>query len=305
MSIRIFETFTAAQLFWLVFFRIVVAGRFLPPHSMTSFRVYAERQEPCRFHGSWDHMNNVYLATMEEWAPYTSKVFEKPDQLETLSRSLWESQYNVCGQPGLSKEMKKFFEELYDNIVDINTEAYSKGALAYITVIRHKVPSNESKMIMLGCKKCNRITNPLFFASTKRARWNHALNVLQSFFVPYCPEVRSAGGEWLDRKTYWWLYWQEQAQCAIPDSLRPAPSTDSSHASSLQQSEEGSEPSSSSQGPPFVNWVPDPKIEPDPYGCIVQTCRRMQGVLDPPRLDLGPTYPSPTSDDEVEMMFGS
>ena len=74
-------------------------------------------------------------------------------------------------------------------------EAFSKQAFENVTIIRHKVPSNEAKFMMLGCKKCNKITDALYFASADPDSQEDALNVLQGFFMPYCPEVQSSRGD--------------------------------------------------------------------------------------------------------------
>ena len=147
-------------------------------------------------------MNNVYTATKNEWAGYKDKVFETPYQIELLSQSLYGAQYGN----NLSVEMKKFFEFLYDNVRRINLESFSKQALENVTIIRHKVQSNDCKLMILGCKKCNKMTDALYFASGHLDYQEEALNVLQGFFMPYCPEVQSSGGEILKRKQYWQQY---------------------------------------------------------------------------------------------------
>ena len=187
----------------------------------------------------------------QEWAGYTDKVFEEPHRLESVSLSLKDSQY----KEQLSPEMKTFFENLYKTILKVNTESYSKQALQYITIIRHKVDSNEAKLLMLGCKYCNKITDPLFFASADLSYRKEALNVLQSFFTPYCSEVQSADGRMLDRKIYWKLYWE--TQCRIPYSMQHNFSTGSSTASSSQPSQTASDAPSSSQGDEFMDWEPN------------------------------------------------
>ena len=42
--------------------------------------------------------------------------------------------------------------------------------------IRHKVESNEAKLLMLGCKKWHKITDPLFFASADHSYRKETLN---------------------------------------------------------------------------------------------------------------------------------
>ena len=86
--------------------------------------------------------------------------------------SLKNSQY----KEQLSPEMKTFFEDLYNTIHKVNMESYSKQALQHITIIRHKVESNEAKLLMLGCKKWHKITDPLFFASADHSYRKEALN---------------------------------------------------------------------------------------------------------------------------------
>ena len=116
---------------------------------MPRFRIFAKQQELCPFHGAQSHMNGVYSHKKEEWAPYKDKVFEEPHRLENSSLSLKDSQY----KEKLSPETKTFFEDLYITIHKVNMESYSKQALHHITIIRHKVESNEAKLLMLGCKK--------------------------------------------------------------------------------------------------------------------------------------------------------
>ena len=239
-------------------------------------------------------MNGVYSTQKEEWALYKDKVFEEPHRLENLSLSLKNSQY----KEQLSPEMKTFFEDLYNTIHKVNMESYSKQALQYITIIRHKVESNEAKLLMLGCKCCNKITDALNFASDEQSYREDALNAMQSFFTPYCSEVQSADGTMLERKIHWKHYWE--TQCQIPDSMQHNFSTGSSAASSSQPSQTASDVTSSSQGDGFMDWEPGPSSSK--YDCIVNKCRMSRSVLEP-HWDQGSTHS--ISSDEEDQNFGS
>ena len=151
---------------------------------------------------------------------------------------------------------------------------------------------------MLGCKKWHKITDPLFFASADHSYRKEALNVLQSFFTPYCSEVQSADGRMLDRKIYWKLYWE--TSCRIPYSMQHNFSTGSSTASSSQPSQTASDVTSSSQGDGFMDWEPGPSSSK--YDCIVNKCRMSRSVLEPHR-DQGSTHS--ISSDEEDQNFGS
>ena len=101
------------------------------------FRTYVGPNK-CVFHGAHGEMNNLYGGG---WSEYKKKVYDTPYRLELLSQSLSEAKYGGT----ISEEMKQFFMMLYRTILEVNVEAYSKQALANITVIRHDVKSNECK----------------------------------------------------------------------------------------------------------------------------------------------------------------
>ena len=110
------------------------------------------------FHGAHGEMNNLYDSG---WSEYTKKMYDTPYKLELLAQSLSEAKYGGT----ISQETKEFFMILYSTIPRVSAEAYSKQALASITVIRHDVKSNNCKWMKLGCKKCGLIIDPLYFAS--------------------------------------------------------------------------------------------------------------------------------------------
>ena len=172
---------------------------------MSSFSSRDLPQPPCPFHGAHEAMTNVCEETRKLWASRTDKLFESPDAIENLSVSLHLSQY-----ADLSEGMQTFLKFFYDNVHQIKAERFTNLAFKNVTIIRHKVQSNESKMMMLGCKHCNKMTEELYFASSYPEFQQDALKVLRDFFGPYCPEVHSfgSGREVLCRSQYWHRYWE-------------------------------------------------------------------------------------------------
>ena len=211
--------------------------------------------------------------------------------LKTLIRSRnFPSPCTAPSMVALSLEMKTFFKFLYDNIPQISMEAYTKQAFANVTIIRHNAKSNESKMMMLGCKECNKMTDPLYFASNHLDCQQIALNVLHDFFRPYCREVQCSGSRnkapgALCRKQYWQLYWQQHCkQCQIHPALTS--STGSTAASSTPRSQADSDATSSTQRPRFMDWDPVTIAgRTKTYKCIVNECRFSRSVIEPPPSD--------------------
>ena len=244
---------------------------------MASFRSFDVQQPPCPFHGAHEDMTNVCEENRELWASWNDKLFETPYAIERLSLSLHNSQYD-----GLSEGMGTFLKFLYDNVPQINVEAFTQQAFKHVTIIRHRVPSNECKMMMLGCKNCNQMTDPLYFASNHLDCQQVALNVLQDFFRPYCPKVQCSGfgREVLCRKQYWHRYWQGQIPRALTSSTGPTPafSTPSSQAC-LE--------ATPAQRPPFADWEPVTMGKPT-YKCPHHACREQRSVIHHPR----PSSPS-------------
>ena len=255
---------------------------------MPSFRSLDVQQPLCPFHGAHKHMNNVCGETLDEWGSGGDKVFESPYAIERLAQSLYLAQYN--NGDFLAEGMKTFFQFLYDNVPQINVEAFTKQAFANVIIIRHKVKSNDSKMMMLGCKNCDKMTDSLYFASNRHCQ-EVALNVFQDFFRPYCPEVQCSGSgnkvrEVLCRGEYWRRYWSLRLKSQIPPAVNS--STGSTAASSTPPSQAGSE-ATPTEGSRFMDWEPVPMQEP-PYKCIHNLCRYQRTVIEPGQP--GPSSPS-------------
>ena len=253
---------------------------------MASFRSFDVQQPLCPFHGAHEDMTNVCEENQELLASWNDKLFETPYAIERLSLSLHNSQYD-----GLSEGMGTFLKFLYDNVPQINVEGFTQQAFKHVTIIRHRVPSNECKMMMLGCKNCNQMTDPLYFASNHLDCQQVALNVLQDFFRPYCPEVQCSGSgnkvrEVLCRRDYWQRYWSLRQQSQIPPAVNS--STGSTAACSTPPSQAGSE-ATPTEGSRFMDWEPVPMQEP-PYKCIHNLCRYQRTVIEPGQP--GPSSPS-------------
>ena len=187
---------------------------------MTSCSSRVSSQPSCPFHGAHEAMTKVCSETRKSWASNTDKLFEEPDAMVRLSESLFLSQYS-----GLSEGMKVWLEFFYDNVHQIKGERFANRAFKNVTVIRHKVPSNECMMMMLGCKNCDRMTEELYFASSLPDYQQDALKVLQDFFGPYYPEVQlpGFGCEVLRRRQYWQRYFQGRESREPTPPRRPIP----------------------------------------------------------------------------------
>ena len=187
---------------------------------MSSFSSCDLPQPPCPFHGAHEAMTEVCSETRKLWASRTDKLFESPDAIERLSVSLHRSQY-----ADLSEGMETFLKFLYDNVHQIKAERFTNRAFENVIIIRHKVPSNESMRVMLGCKNCDQMTEELYFASSLPHYQQDALKVLQDFFGPYYPEVRSPGPgrEVLRRRQYWQRFFQGPESRVLTPPRRPIP----------------------------------------------------------------------------------
>ena len=187
---------------------------------MTSCSSRESSQPTCPFHGAHEAMTKVCSETRKSWASNTDKLFERPDAIVRLSASLYSSQYS-----DLSEGMKAFLELFYDNVHQIKGERFTNRAFENVIIIRHKVPSNESMRVMLGCKNCDQMTEELYFASSLPHYQQDALKVLQDFFGPYYPEVRSPGSgrEVLRRRQYWQRFFQGPESRVLTPPRRPIP----------------------------------------------------------------------------------
>ena len=133
----------------------------------------------CVFHGAHKRLTSFYAGENDDFY-IAKKIFREGWRKETLAASLCESTITYLHLP-----LKEVFEWLYEHVGELTQTPHVKDAFANLVFYRHKGKGSQTTCLQVGCRSCQRMSPPLYYASDTERHQMTAHRVLWDFPSPY------------------------------------------------------------------------------------------------------------------------